>query len=183
LSDPGPPPLDWDGVFDRAHRRLYIRLTVLAAVGGLVALLLLGGGLTARGVVRIGPLASKKTKGETGTVKLDRKVTATLERLAEPPPSPPPPKSHRHKTPPPPPPPEPPPPPTPEPPEPCGGDSASKQYEECPPGPTGPTGATGGTGATGYTGYTENGGTEYVAGTPPTTTPGLSKNPETVNSE
>lgn len=48
MNEPGTP-LDWDSLFDRAHRRLAVRLVLLAAIGGLGAILLLGGGLKARG--------------------------------------------------------------------------------------------------------------------------------------
>jgi hypothetical protein len=153
---------------------------------------LLGGGLSARGAIRwrIGPFASAKVaKPKVGKVKLDAKVTAALDRRPSEtiPNAPRPkkqPKAHTSVQPltpivtPIPQPPEPPP---------CpedGSDSASKQYdEECPPEPAGPTGATGVTGVTGTAGSTENGGTEYVEGTPPTTAPELAKTPETVNSE
>lgn len=76
MSDPNTP-LDWATIFDRAHRRLFGRLLLLGGVGALCAVLLLGGGLSARGAVRwrIGPLASAKaTTSTAGRVKIAHKV-------------------------------------------------------------------------------------------------------------
>jgi hypothetical protein len=172
VSDPGSQ-FDWDGIFDRAHRRLYVRLVLLSVVGGLIALLLLGGGLSTRGDLTwsIGPFASKAKKEKKGKVKVARKVE---EALAPPPlatpssaPNKPPPERKAKPNvpivipvpPPPPPPPEP---------EPCPqGDSSSEQYDDCLPQPTpADTGTTGAAGATGNSesGSSQNGGTEYVQG-------------------
>jgi hypothetical protein len=63
LNDPGTPPLDWDSLFDRAHRRIAVRLILLATIGALGAILLLGGGLKARGKLSLGfGRTAKKTK-------------------------------------------------------------------------------------------------------------------------
>lgn len=63
MNDPGTPQLDWGSVFDRAHRRLAVRLILLAAIGALGAILLLGGGLKARGKLSLGfGHTAKKTK-------------------------------------------------------------------------------------------------------------------------
>ncbi|HEX3172827.1 MAG TPA: hypothetical protein VHQ43_01245 [Solirubrobacterales bacterium] len=159
---------DWDGVFDRAHRRLYIRLTLLCVVSGLLALLLLGGGLSARGDItwRIGPFASKASKTKKdGQVRVAKHVEESLgpSPIASPssaPPSNPPPKKNPSPGPviPPPPPPIPPPPPDP---GPCpDGDSSDRQYEDCVPQPT-PADTDNGTDITPSTKTTTNGGIEY----------------------
>lgn len=168
MSEPGSPQLDWDGIFDRAHRRVLIRLLLLGALGALGGLLLLGGGLSARGAIkwRLGPLASSKAS----VAKLSKLTLSPSaeEELNPPPPAPPPhrgprhKKSHIHVSPP-----IPIPTPTPTPLPPCPEtDSGGIQYNECLPEPTGPTGPTGPEEPQ----PTENGGTEAPpedAGTAP----------------
>jgi hypothetical protein len=85
VSDPDTPRLDWDGIFDRAHRRLLIRLALLAAAGALGALLLLGGGLSARGTVRwrIGPIGNVK-KVLKPKVNVDPEVVTAWHRQRSP---------------------------------------------------------------------------------------------------
>jgi len=102
MGDPGTPQLDWDAIFSQAHRRLIVRLALLAAIGGLGGLLLLGGGLTTEGSVTlgIGPFGKSKVAKRTPKLKLDPKVkaqwqppppTATFPVGAQPPKKPPPP--------------------------------------------------------------------------------------------
>ena len=51
MSNGGYPSPDWDSVFHRARRRIFGRIAVVAAIAGLGALFLLGGGLSAQGTV------------------------------------------------------------------------------------------------------------------------------------
>jgi hypothetical protein len=51
VNESGPESIDWATVLASAHRRLAIRLGVLAAIGGVGAILLLGGGAATRGAV------------------------------------------------------------------------------------------------------------------------------------
>jgi hypothetical protein len=78
MSDPGAPELDWEEIFGRAHRRLIVRLALLAALGGVGALLLLSGGLTAEGSVKLGlgPFGKQKVAKKTPRLKVDPKVEA-----------------------------------------------------------------------------------------------------------
>lgn len=186
MSDPGTPRLNWDGVFDRAHRRLYARLFLLSAVGGLIALLLLGGGLSARGAVRwrLGPFGNKAVKEKPLAVKVDRKVAVRLRRAQSPSPVSPPlphpsetPKARISRAP------QLPPAVAIEEEEPpcSGSESVQEQYEnECLPEPTSDGGSTGdgnGSGAS-EPSPTENGGTEA----PPETEPDTIAAPEQTTS-
>jgi hypothetical protein len=64
VNDPGAQPPDWGTIFRRGRRRILARLTVLAAVATVGALLLLGGGLSAQGAVswKIGGGGNKSEK-------------------------------------------------------------------------------------------------------------------------
>ncbi|HSR94619.1 MAG TPA: hypothetical protein VLK56_07105 [Solirubrobacterales bacterium] len=91
MNDLGPPP-DWDGIFDRAHRRVAGRLLLVGAVGAFCALLLLGGGLSAQGAVSLGigghtakPASSKaamKAKAKSRKRHRQRKKAAKHRRTA-----------------------------------------------------------------------------------------------------
>lgn len=49
MNGPDAPPPDWRSIFDRAHRRVFQRLLLLAGIGAAGALLLLSSGLNANG--------------------------------------------------------------------------------------------------------------------------------------
>jgi hypothetical protein len=74
LSDSGTPSPDWDSVFHRARRRIFGRIAVVAAIAGLGALFLLGGGLSAQGTVSWRVLGHQdEAKSET-TPKKQKKI-------------------------------------------------------------------------------------------------------------
>jgi hypothetical protein len=52
VNEPGPASIDWASVLAGAHRRVIIRLGVLAAIGGVGAILLLGGGAATRAAIQ-----------------------------------------------------------------------------------------------------------------------------------
>jgi hypothetical protein len=72
VNDLGPAP-DWDGIFDRAHRRIAGRMLLVGAVGAFCALLLLGGGLSAQGAVSLG-IGGHAAKPDAGHAATKRKV-------------------------------------------------------------------------------------------------------------
>ncbi len=80
MSDPGTPRLDWDGIFDQAHRRFFSRLILLVLAAGLGALLLLGSGLSARGAVTlgIGPFGNAKNAKSPTKVDVDPRIAEAL---------------------------------------------------------------------------------------------------------
>ena len=65
MSEPGGTGPDWAAIFDRAHRHLGRRLLLLGAIGAGGAVLLLSGGLTANGTIKVfSPTESKAEKHE-----------------------------------------------------------------------------------------------------------------------
>lgn len=61
MSDPGRTPIDWDRVFDRAHRRVYRRLALVVAIAALSSLFLFSASNTART-----KLANSESHGKNG---------------------------------------------------------------------------------------------------------------------
>jgi hypothetical protein len=57
LNDPGTPP-DWGSIFHRARRRIFGRLLLVAVLAAIGTALLLGGGLSAKGSVSLGPIGN-----------------------------------------------------------------------------------------------------------------------------
>lgn len=52
MNGAGPSPVSWDSVVARAHRRFWVRLAALAAIGAMGAALLLGGGVATRAAIQ-----------------------------------------------------------------------------------------------------------------------------------
>jgi hypothetical protein len=52
VNAPDPPSPDWTAVLSQAHRRIYIRLALVAALGAAGAALLLGGGVATRAAIQ-----------------------------------------------------------------------------------------------------------------------------------
>lgn len=59
MNGAGPSPVSWDSVLARAHRRFWVRLAALGAIGAIGAALLLGGGAATRAAIQEdGPASS-----------------------------------------------------------------------------------------------------------------------------
>jgi hypothetical protein len=52
VNGAGPSPVSWDSVVARAHRRFWVRLAALGAIGAMGAALLLGGGVATRAAIQ-----------------------------------------------------------------------------------------------------------------------------------
>jgi hypothetical protein len=72
VSGSGTPPPDWGAIFHLARRRVVSRLLLLGAIGGVGAVLLLGGGLSAQGAVSLGIIGNESKSEKTHRASKDK---------------------------------------------------------------------------------------------------------------